>query len=165
MGDQRHHEHKPRAWTLAEHAKLVALRKSGISIKQISMALDRPGSSVSGRLKSTDDNGQFVSRRNRTCLADMGVDDYILEMHHAGWSQEKIGLSIGFKSTSVGARIRLLMAKKGQPTVENPDRKHRTCICCRKTFASESWDHRRCSQCKRNMHRSEVHSDEYSIYV
>lgn len=121
MGDQRHHEHKPRAWTLAEHAKLVALSKAGHTIKSIGLELNRPGSSVSGRLKSTDDNGQFVSRPNRPRLSDMGV--------------------------------------------ENPDRKHRTCICCRKTFASESWDHRRCSQCKRNLHRSEVHSDEYSIHV
>lgn len=165
MGDQRHHEHKPRPWTQEDHEKLVALKNSGHSIKEICRQLGRANSSVCGRLKNTDEDGHFISRRECTPLADLGIDDQLLDLHRAEWSQGEIGLSIGFRRSVIGARIRMLLAKEGAPTVENPDRKKRTCICCKKTFVSDSWDHRRCSSCRLNLQRSGVFHDEWSIHV
>lgn len=165
MGELRYHENAPRKWTTEEHKKLVELRDSGQPVREMCRLLGRAISSVSGRLKNTDANGNFVSRRDRVSIEDLDVDDYILDMHRQGWSQEKIGMSIGFRPTTIGNRIRMILAKQGVPTVENPDRKNRTCICCQKPFVSHSWDHRRCSKCRKNMLLSEVVSDEWAIHV
>jgi len=165
MGEHRYHETAPRKWTAEEHQKLVELRDAGHPIREICRLLGRATSSVSGRLKATDANGNFVSRRDRVSIEDLDVDGYIMEMHRMGWSQEQIGMSIGFKPTTIGNRIRMILAKEGQPTAENPDRKDRPCICCRKTFISNDWEHRRCSQCRKNMLRSEVVSDEWMIHI
>jgi hypothetical protein len=165
MGELRHHEHKPRQWTIEEHAKLFALHKAGHTIKSICLELNRPQSSVSGRLKNTDDDGRFISHRERIPLADLGIDDELLELHSAGWSAGQIALSIGFQTTAVATRLRKLLEKEGFPTTEQPDRKKRLCITCRKPFSSDSWEHRRCCDCRRNMARSEVFCDEWSIHV
>lgn len=165
MSELRYHETSPRKWTTEEHQKLVELRDAGHPIREICRLLGRATSSVTVRLKATDANGNFVSRRDRVSIADMDVDGYIMEMHRMGWSQEQIGLSIGFKATTIGNRIRMILSKAGQPTDENPDRKERTCINCRKMFISNDWEHRRCAQCRKNMLRSEVVADEWMIHV
>lgn len=166
MGDLRHHNKSPKPWSPEEHQQMVALKNAGNSIKEICRILDRASSSVSGRWKNTDVHGNFVSRRDRVSLAEMEVDDYLLEMHRIGWSQEKIGMSIGFRPTAIGSRIRMLLAKEGQPTVENPDRKKRPCIMqCGREFVSDSWKVRLCSSCRRKMAESDVFSKEWSIHV
>ena len=163
MGDHRKHTQKPRPWSEEEHSRLVQMQKDGVPTKEICRALGRAQSSVSGRLKNTDIHGNFISRRDRVPLAQMGIDDELLEMHRLGMSQEKIGYSVGLKATAIGARIRFLLAKTGEATAENPQRKHRKCLYCGKSFVSDGPQNRRCSRCQRSVERSEVFTDEWRI--
>lgn len=152
-----------RVWLTSEHDQLVALRNEGISLGEISRRLGRSMSSISIRLRRTDENGKYLSRAVQNPLADMRVDDLLLELHRAGCGNEQIGEIIGFKPASIRSRIQKLLSAESAPV--NPDRKERPCISCRKPMISDSWRHRRCALCIQNLRRSDVFHEEWSIYV
>jgi len=165
MGELRNHTESPRPFSPEEHARLIQMVNDGMPIKDICVALGRKQSSVSGRLKNCDVHGNFISRKDRVTLAEMGVDDEILEMHRLGMSQANIGEALGFKSTAIGTRLRFLLGLSGEKSPINKARAMRPCTMCRKDFMSDGPHLRRCPRCQRALERSDVHYVEYSLSI
>ncbi len=146
-----------RYWTDEEHARLIALRDSGMTVTDMGRALGRACSSINGRLACTDETGRFRSLDERTIK--VWTDDetkLIVKLRSEGKMCKEIAPLVGATDRQVQQRLRLIRSRNvvGNPKATGPNSEAmRTCLMCaareKKTvFLSPHAGVRMCGACR-----------------
>ena len=149
-----------RQWTADEHADLWRLTCEGVQLSEIARRLGRDLSSCFGRLKKTDDSGQYMSTHRPGAMRwTPGMDARVLELREAGMTNNQVGEMIGLRGTQVASRVRELRALSAASSTGNLESRSasdiargpavRRCLMCGHEFGSSSANNRRCVPCNR----------------
>lgn len=149
--------HERRCWTDEEHARLIALRDSGMTVTEMGRALGRACSSINGRLACTDETGKFRTLDERTIK--VWTDDetkLIVKLRSEGKMCKEIAPLVGATDRQVQQRLRLIKARSvvEKPKATGPNAEAlRTCLMCagrgKKTlFLSPHAGVRMCGKCR-----------------
>jgi hypothetical protein len=147
-----------RYWTDDEHARMIALRESGMTVTEMGRALGRAASSINGRLACTDETGRFRSLDERTIKVWTPAEsDLIAELRAKKLMAKEIAVIVGATARQVQCRLRQIARSRmtaGKPKESGPTAEAmRTCLTClargRATlFLSPHAGCRRCKACR-----------------
>ena len=146
-----------RYWTDEEHARLIFLRDSGMTVTEMGRSLGRAASSINGRLACTDETGRFRSLDERTIKVWTPAEsDVVAELRAQGKMSKEIAAIVGATDRQVQCRLRQIARSRmtaGKPKESGPTAEAmRTCLTClargKKTvFLSPHAGVRMCNAC------------------